>query len=561
LRSEQHFAAGLKVLLEVFVQPIGAVDNPSLQPLVANAAFMGLQELQGFVASLVDGLTAPCGVGDLTKVLEVFGRYGPFFKIFSSYVSNHEERLEKVEQARSGCRQCDVFLQACEAQSCCKPWQPHPLQQLLNAPLCRLGEYSSFILSLNAVAHGDSQAKMLRSVLVSLEDAKQHVRQHSLGYQQRLRLLQLQRTVRTRWSAVELSAAVGVQASSSSLSTLFAPHRQLIHEGKLRKLCRGGAKPYYLFLFSDCLVYCTARKPLLTAAPLLSSASSQTRRRSLSSSMGAIWRSSDTGGVHEASADGDEGTVDSDEEDTALVYRLIDEVEINIRAGPSHSSATTGSKIERGSTFEVLESRVVEGGRNDGGAQTFLRLPCGGWVFLYHPSKGHALAKQAEQPTAHVQQAAVVRAGDRSAPTLGDGLPALASTTAPSASKYHHFRFRRRFELTDCVVCNAPPSAPSPECSFLVCSPAKSVIFEATSSAARDEWLENIRCAIAAAPSTPVIPASSGLPPAAAIGATLATSAGVLQMAPVWQSALDKKKNICQLCKQSVGVGTRHHCR
>jgi hypothetical protein len=81
---------------------------------------------------------------------------------------------------------------------------------------------------------------------------------------------------------------------------------------------------------------------------------------------------------------------------TTTTYRLLDKVEINVRTGPSHGSEPSGSKVESGSTFEVLESRVVVGGRHDGGDQTFLKLGgehAGGWVFLYHPSKGHALAE------------------------------------------------------------------------------------------------------------------------------------------------------------------------
>jgi hypothetical protein len=82
-------------------------------------------------------------------------------------------------------------------------------------------------------------------------------------------------------------------------------------------------------------------------------------------------------------------------------YRLLDKVEINVRAGPSHASEPTGGKIARGSTFEVLESLVVASGRHDGGDQTFLKLGgehTGGWLFLYHPSKGHALAEIVEEP-------------------------------------------------------------------------------------------------------------------------------------------------------------------
>jgi hypothetical protein len=262
--------------------------------------------------------------------------------------------------------------------------------------------------------------------------------------------------------------------------------------------------------------------------------------------------------------------VDSDDEDDELddneeapsikigTYQLIDGVEINTRQGPSHTSAATGSKVESGSIFEVLEVRVVVGGRPDGGGQTFLRLAApfsGGWAFLYHPSKGHALAQWIAPPASPAPPAPPAIARSKGKSTRA-GEVQSASSVPPTSTPQYQFRFRRRFELTECVVCNAPPSAPSPECSFLVCNPAKSVVFEATSSAERDQWLESIRSAIAAAASPPPTAATSASP------ATASSIREPLNMAPVWQSALGQEsKKKCQLCNASVGVGTRHHCR
>lgn len=237
LETEVTYVQGLQVLTKVYRIPLLQTDilpKAQVDKLFSNIESL-LELNERFCAELraIAESRTQC-VGPL------FISYAPLFRIYKTFVNNHESaasQLGKLLADRGGMQRFKDFHKECEQ----KPEaQGLSLASFLIMPIQRIPRYKLLLVEVIKNTPPEHPDDKLVQGHDELRDIAMEINNSIKEIENRTKLLALQTTCDT---------------------PLFAPNRWFIREGDLTKKCRAGDKKFTYFLFSDMLMYGT-RLPL-----------------------------------------------------------------------------------------------------------------------------------------------------------------------------------------------------------------------------------------------------------------------------------------------------------
>jgi len=174
-----------------------------------------------------------------TPLAYLFKEFVPFFKMYTNYVNNHEKAVTELRHLNDN----EKFQKYCkEKMSICNGLD---LSSLLIQPIQRIPRYELLIrevLGNTHVSHPDRTE--LESCYEELKTMNSKINRSMDEHKRR-------EAVRIVEEQLGGSAAIGF--------TLVGPARRLVKKGKFFKMSRQKNIEYTFFLFSDMLLYCSAR--------------------------------------------------------------------------------------------------------------------------------------------------------------------------------------------------------------------------------------------------------------------------------------------------------------
>jgi len=238
--SERTYVTSLKVLQEVYVDPLRAASTTSLPILSIGdvqslfATFEAVPKLnERFIkdiAARVQDWSTSQTIGD------VFLTYAPFFKVYLVYVQGFEKMSQRLQELRKENERFKAFLECCELID-----RHPPLQSLLIMPVQRIPRYRMLIRDMLKNTEDDHpDFPKLTEALKKIGDTAAHINTSMNRQQAALRLYEIQ------------SAFI----ATKNMPPIVAPNREFVRDGPLRKLNRHGELDSLNFwLFSDVMVY------------------------------------------------------------------------------------------------------------------------------------------------------------------------------------------------------------------------------------------------------------------------------------------------------------------
>ena len=251
LSSERSYLASLEKLVTYFVEPLRISLTPG-SSLFQNLHVSKAQQetLFGPVALIVQFNRRLCDEleqavchppADQTAaewfgqggpaIGAMFGQFAPFFRMYNSYVSNHEASATLLATLEKANKDFATFCSR-QGQAC-----GSTLQSLLIGPIQRVPRYSLLLQELlrkTSASHPDFAA--LSRSLSLVNHAASHINESVRAAQNRAQLLALQ------------------ERFSGDL-VLLAPGRWFVRQGALTKQGRHSDVEYQFFLFNNLILY------------------------------------------------------------------------------------------------------------------------------------------------------------------------------------------------------------------------------------------------------------------------------------------------------------------
>jgi RhoGEF domain/PH domain len=168
----------------------------------------------------------------------------PFFRFSTRHTDATFPALTECERDST----CDKFL--IEARDSNSATKGQSIRALLITPVQRVPRYN---MLLEDLLKNTPRAHAERS---QLEEAVELMKSIANGINEAIRRgenMQKILVISTRF----VGTAVGTRSRVERKVDLVAPHRELVRDGPMSKLCRKSAKPRWFFLFNDILLYAT----------------------------------------------------------------------------------------------------------------------------------------------------------------------------------------------------------------------------------------------------------------------------------------------------------------
>lgn len=176
---------------------------------------------------------------EITPIAYLFKEFVPFFKMYTTYVNNHENASTELRHLRDD----EKFTKYCkEKASICNGLD---ISSLLIQPIQRIPRYELLIRDLLSNTHDEHPDRTeLESCFDELKMMNSRINKSMDEHKRR-------DAVRIVEEQLGGSAAIGF--------TLVGPARRLVKKGKFFKMSRQKNIEYTFFLFSDMLLYCSDR--------------------------------------------------------------------------------------------------------------------------------------------------------------------------------------------------------------------------------------------------------------------------------------------------------------
>eukprot|EP00808_Paulinella_micropora_P024737 g9657.t1 len=179
-----------------------------------------------------------------TKLGEVFLTLGPFLKLYTDYVSNHEKavyllsRLNRQSRWQTFLAKADPAAKASNAGAGTNGVS-HQLASYLISPVQRIPRYRLLLQELvknTDAGHPDSEP--LAQALSLVGEVATHINE----------------AMRAQENQVKIRA---IEEQFLTSPGFLAPGRFYIKQGQLSKICRSKDEVYTFFLFNDMIAYCS----------------------------------------------------------------------------------------------------------------------------------------------------------------------------------------------------------------------------------------------------------------------------------------------------------------
>ena len=238
LTSETNYVESLSTLLGCFLQPLQtACNSPDVKPIVTEEQLSILSSNINQIAQLnarflsdiqdrIESWTEETCLGPL------FLEFAHFFKIYTWYVSNHDQTVMCMQQLDGNARWREFVIEVMK-----KPRVRNlPLSSFLIMPIQRIPRYKlllSELLKHTPAEHPDHD--YLEKALGLVSNVAAHINDSVRANENRMKVREIQ------------SQFIG--------ANFVSPSRRYIRSGMMQKQCRSSVKTYLFVLFNDLLVY------------------------------------------------------------------------------------------------------------------------------------------------------------------------------------------------------------------------------------------------------------------------------------------------------------------
>ena len=238
LTSETNYVESLSTLLGCFLQPLQAACNsPDIKPIVTEEQLSILSSNINQIAQLnarflsdiqdrIESWTEETCLGPL------FLEFAHFFKIYTWYVSNHDQSVVCMQQLDGNARWRDFVTEVMKKSRV----RNLPLSSFLIMPIQRIPRYKlllSELLKHTPAEHPDHD--YLEKALGLVSNVAAHINDSVRANENRMKVREIQ------------SQFIG--------ANFVSPSRRYIRSGMMQKQCRSSVKTYLFVLFNDLLVY------------------------------------------------------------------------------------------------------------------------------------------------------------------------------------------------------------------------------------------------------------------------------------------------------------------
>ena len=246
LSTERTYVQDLEVLVKTYVAPLrdalknlsyGEEQFPTLSASDINTLFGIVDAILKCNLSLLLKLEEDIE-NELDSVGAIFTKFAPYFKMYTTYVNNHDAALKKHKELLTKNTAYVAFNEKCRALPECRG---QTLESYLIMPVQRIPRYRMLLDALKkktAETHKDFHN--IDIALTKVSDVAATINESLRDFENRNQVIRIQEKFHN-----------GVQ--------LVAAHRKFIREGALTKRCRRGPKSFHFVLFNDWLIYGSAR--------------------------------------------------------------------------------------------------------------------------------------------------------------------------------------------------------------------------------------------------------------------------------------------------------------
>jgi len=239
--TELSYVESLETLVKTFIEPLTAAlpsepiiskeDINNLFSNIASIAVLNRKFLTDLSARLVGWSNSTTQIGD------VFLGFCPFFKMYTTYVSNHDRATDLIKSLTKENKRFREFVAGVSAGGL-------SLASYLIMPIQRIPRYK---LLIEELLRNTTDSHPDHPNLVKGLDLVSHVAKH----------------INSEMHASENRQTIlRIQGEFTHAVSFVSPSRRFIKQGALTKKCRSSDKVYEFFLFNDLLVY--ASKGIIT---------------------------------------------------------------------------------------------------------------------------------------------------------------------------------------------------------------------------------------------------------------------------------------------------------
>lgn len=241
LTTEKTYAQSLETLVHSFMVPLqiaAQTDEPIISQASIDKIFSTVQTVFDFNRKLLADLDArmtewKTQTDEQRCLGDVFLTYAPFFKLYSTYCNNHESSSGELARLSSHKAWTSFHDQATAAAGMA-------LQSYLIMPIQRIPRYKLLLQELLKNTHkGHPDYVQLDAACALVGKVATHINDDMKQQENTSKLLALQNLF-------------------SGDVQLLAAHRELVHQGILKKKSRRSTQKHYFFLFTDLLVYASS---------------------------------------------------------------------------------------------------------------------------------------------------------------------------------------------------------------------------------------------------------------------------------------------------------------
>lgn len=229
--TEKSFVKSLTRIVEHYLTPLEG--NPTLASRdQVKSIFSNIQTIQGLNQKFLIDLEKRLGEWDeIDCVGEIFKEITPYFKMYTTYVNNHESATQTLKALDDrGSEKWTAFIMDTQKRV-------PPLSSLLITPIQRVPRYRLLIQEILKNTDADHPDYK------ELNEALKLVREVANSINESVKLRENRDEIRK------------VESLFSGTVSFIAPSRKFIHRGQLIKKCRRNDVLYEFFLFNDLLIY------------------------------------------------------------------------------------------------------------------------------------------------------------------------------------------------------------------------------------------------------------------------------------------------------------------
>uniref|UniRef100_A0A6A7G6Q8 Pleckstrin domain-containing protein n=1 Tax=Hirondellea gigas TaxID=1518452 RepID=A0A6A7G6Q8_9CRUS len=241
LSTELTYIQSLRVLDKLYIQPLTALaaaggsktvlQKKHIEAIFSNIAFI-LPLNEKFYEDINQSISS--WDNECTQIAPIFADFVPYFKMYTSYVNNHDNAVEVLQKQSETNEKFQKFSELNEENP---EANSQKLASFLILPIQRIPRYRLLLEELKK--NTDPNHPDFEGLGVAVDLVKKVANT-------------INESVRAQANRAQI---ISIQDRFQGDVTFVEPSRRFIREGALTKICRASDRKYSFFLFSDLIVY------------------------------------------------------------------------------------------------------------------------------------------------------------------------------------------------------------------------------------------------------------------------------------------------------------------